>query len=244
MDLQPYADKLLIDVPSLAQVPLAPRPSPARWVDTEKLIKTIIAPAVAGRAYLLSLPAEPVYPAAVYQLVSSQPQIESGYQVAAVDTFLVYLRARNPEDLVNAGGAVIAALAADSGGWEITDQLTDYDEQQGLYRYNFEITLTYLPLALQTLPAALLFPVGERAADDEEVDGCTRQVITRRFGVVLATGKTDDPVMLLESITAALVGHQINAATWPALYQESAPLDSPGGLQLLAAVFRDVVLVN
>lgn len=244
MNVQPYVDLLTANAPTLQQAVVAPPGVQSLGVVSTDEILTVFSGVFDNRVYQMSLPQYPTYPNLVYQLVSSNPQVVDGYHVTHTDTLHLYVR--DTDDgvsnvgLDNAVAAVQAAIEASPWAIEVQDMMYDFDDEQNVYVAVIEITFVVSALPTQSLPAAIVYPVGTNA-DPSPFGNMVRQLERQSFAVVIISNSASIESLRRE-IQGALLGKQVHETQIQ--YQQGIPLDGGGGLMLWQEVYSDSLYIE
>lgn len=242
MNIQPYVDLLSANAPSLTQVVSAVPGVTEINVSTAVELKAVLDLPMGDQVYNLVLPQKPGYPNLVFQLIGSTPNVVDGYHVSQVDTYHLYMRDDDIDNLIATVSEVRSAIETSSWSIELQDMMYDYDDKQDVYRANLEITFTVLALSAQTLPAAIIYPIGARANASELVN-LTRQHEEQEFAIMLMSNSMNlEP--LRREVQSVLIGQQVSSAYDPIEYSQGSALDGGGGLSLWQEVYHDALYVG
>ncbi|PUB82377.1 MAG: hypothetical protein DBP02_15095 [gamma proteobacterium symbiont of Ctena orbiculata] len=240
MNVQPYVDLLTANAPTLQQAVVAPPGVQSLGVVSTDEILTVFSGVLGDRVYQMSLPQYPTYPNLVYQLVSSDPQVVDGYHVTHTDTLHLYVRDTTIDGLDTAVATVQAAIEASAWSIEVQDMMYDFDDEQNVYVAVIEITFVVSALPSQSLPAAIVYPVGTNA-DPSPFGNLVRQLERQSFAVVIISNSASIESLRRE-IQGALLGKQVHETQIQ--YQQGIPLDGGGGLMLWQEVYSDSLYIE
>lgn len=228
MTVQFIIDKLAA-TEAYQQVIAAPVSVGKAPLDTAKELKTLLREIFNGGSFdPLTLGSEPVHPSLVYQLVSSRWLRFQGFAIAYTETYVLSIRAVKLPDLVTKVDAVVAAIEAGAHAIEVTDMLTDFDDQQNLYRCNMEIEFTQAA-GSGSLPAALVLPFSMRGNENEYDSECSQRRINSYSVITLTAG--NNVTTLRDTVEGALVGQSMGEQFTSLQFASGDPLELPGGLQ-------------
>lgn len=242
MDLSSVVTRLDTEVAALVNVELAVS-SDVASVDLAASLKAALNTAASSRIYPIRLPEGPTYPNVVYSQVAREHYAFDGFLITRTDTYVLQLRAESFSGLVTLTAAIKSALDAWSVANQVTDVLTDYDDEVLVYRANLEVTATVPVANSQSLPAALVYPIGTQS-DPSNADNCTRQRNTRQFAVMLMATTGGTITSLISSCQDALLGWVATGATDSIEHVEGAPIAGLVGLRLWREVYSDWVLIT
>lgn len=241
MNVQPYVNLLTTNAPSLTQVAIASPGVTDINVSTTVELKTVLDAPMNNAVYNMVLPQGPTYPNVVFQMVGSTPTLIDGFHTTQVDTYHLYVRDSNLDNLILKVSQIRAAIEASPWSIEVQDLMFDYDDDKELFRVNIELTFTVLALAAQTMPAAIVYPVST-SADPSEVLNMVRQNENQSFAVMLmSTASNLEP--LRREVQSALLGQQVSAEFEPIQYRQGAALDGGGGLSIWQEIYSDALYI-
>ena len=198
--------------PDLAQVIRADATA-TTWVDASAVVFSTLQAEVSGRLSPIMIPADTVYPAACFQLVSSKRIGSDGNEFFQEDRFIVQVYAMTYAEIVSIVDAMRGELLSytvdgSAGSIEVSDIMFDFDSEKNAYWVALELTAYHLSNSLQTLPAAILNNV-RSAAIGSQYDNTVVQPVTEYIDVILVS-KSSELETHRESLMDCLLGFQID----------------------------------
>lgn len=213
IDLSYYVNNITANVPAIAQV-IQPERVSLTTLDNSALLTGLLEPSVSNRVYPYKLPESPVYPSITYELTGQHREDVDGYTITKTDVFIVSVQAETLADLITVVDSVRTALInyADTGaagGIEITDQAAIWQSDLQRYEAAIEVEITHLSLPSQATPAYYIYPLMEKADENQSMNGVLQQV-DEQFVGLLVTQVPATGVSGIKALRESVHGQIIN----------------------------------
>lgn len=218
-DLAAVKTALEASSPLLQQV-ILPEGVGSLAVDSAITLVELVGPDMSDRVHPLVLPNEPVYPAAVYELISSETLEIDGYPVLRDDGYLlqvsgpVYGAVRTAAETVR-DTLLDYATAGEAGTVSIEDQADKYSDKLFLFETGIALRMTHLALASQVVPAAFVYTYSHDSSPLNRYGDVETEEETRVSVLIVAripAGGVSALAALLEEVRAVVMA--ITAAGW------------------------------
>ena len=204
-------------------------------IDTGEGLYSALKPLVSDRVYPLKLPDTPVLPSMVYQPVGRDWVEIDGQRIGRTDRYLISARDKTFAGLSALSNAISTVIAGFVGQSEITDAAADYEEKQRQYRAHFEVDITTLASASQSLPAAFVYSINADAGENQ-ADNRIRQQVVEGICIVLVC-QQDQLLTNRKTLENALVGLSIDPAGDVVEYAGGKLLDQSGSVTYWRELF-------
>lgn len=210
MQLDNLIAHIIATCPTAAQV-LKAENIDRQFVDTSAIIYSIVKDAVSGRAYPSKMPREKVFPALVYDLVSSNKVSYSQFNILQADVFVLYFQAETYKEIMELRETIKAALvsynpAGSAAEIEITDESIEYLFDQDLHQCAIELSLVNLNGSNQQMPAIIVYEDTNHADSNEMIN-----TVAQWRNVVLVfdiMAKHDQLEVMRNELEASVLGYR------------------------------------
>jgi hypothetical protein len=245
IDLTPFKDNILANVPAIKQV-ILPELVQACNVDTSALLTTVLSPVMDNRVYAYRLPDKPVYPALTFEQQGMDYAEMDGYPITRTDSYLLSIQANVLSDIITKANAVEETLieyaaTGVAGGMQIVDKATRYQYDLKRFETGIELNVVHLALASQEAPVYYLYPLHDKAKDNESMN-CDSQTVGHFFvGLLVAqlpSGGVGGLKPLLDSIYAQILGKKIALSLGNIEYVEGHFSGQSGSIILRRDIFK------
>jgi hypothetical protein len=220
IDLTPFKDNILANVPAIKQV-ILPELVQACNVDTSALLTTVLSPVMDNRVYAYRLPDKPVYPALTFEQQGMDYAEMDGYPITRTDSYLLSIQANVLSDIITKANAVEETLieyaaTGVAGGMQIVDKATRYQYDLKRFETGIELNVVHLALASQQIPVVYLYPLQQKAEENRSQRSIVQKVSTQ-FAAILVMSMPETGLSgidtNLSAVRSQIIGKKSTLAT-------------------------------
>ncbi len=245
LDLSTYVANLA-NVTDIQQI-IQPERVGLTTIDTSALLTELLEPLVNNRLYAYKLPDNPQYPSAVYEQTGGHREQVDGYIITKTDVFIVAVQSLTLDELITTLDVMRTVLLNYSasnaaGGIEITDEAVVWNSEYQRYEGVLEIEITHLTQNSQATPAYYLYPLIDKAEENQSMNGVS-QLIQHQFVGLLVAQVPASGVSGLSSLRNSIHAQIINQIPQPGASRTERVQGSVAGLVGSIVLWRDVYSV-
>lgn len=207
IDLSYFANLITSNVPEIQQV-ILPQRITGSGVDTSALLANLLNAVSSGRIYPYKLPDGVIYPAMTYEQSGFEYHELDGYAFTRSDAFIISAQANTLSEIVALTLAAEQAFNAYSptgaaGGIDINNKAVRWQDELKRYEMAMEIATRHLTLPSQATPAYYLYPLHEKATENEAINAVEQIIHSQFVGLLIMQMPTNGITGISSTLDAA-----------------------------------------